>query len=1084
MDDRPVSSHGVLVAMRSHCRTWLARALVAGLACLWPLTAAEAVITATGDVSPPGLGPGNTVVNTIVLVGNNGVGSLAVNGGNVLTSTAPPPTGFILGGNGVNLTTGQGAVTIDGAGSKIENEGLLFTVGRFGTASAGGLSITNGGRLSTNGLNVGVGDGAGANGSTGGVLVDGAQNGTPSSITISGANSTGGAGGGTFGADQGQASVTLSHGARMDLTAAGATSGGPGFTVGTRGGTGSFSLLSGAVMTLDGSGMTGGTGPGFTLGSGGTGTLTVDDASIEIAANQFGGGFTIGTANGVGTATFENGASVLITGSTGGNGFNVGRSTAASQGTLTIRSGATVTLNSTAASGGFTIGDAGTGTVTLSGHGTAVVQNGLNSNATPGNTIGNQAGSSGTLTITDGATWTLNRSSAGCCMTVGRLGHGNLHITGGGKLIFNDNSPAGGGAIVFGGNNTVATGGTFDALISGPGSTLTLAGINTSITLGRNSDSSGTMTVEAGAAVNVDTLIVGRAGSATLNVLGSGTTVNLVADAVGPGGGGFGVGANATGSMTVSNGAVVNVDRSAGVTSGGVFVGGSQTFGGGGNGSLTVSGAGSKIGMVGSTARLRVGIDPSAGTAPSTGTVVIASGGEVVLDATAAASVGASPGSTGTLTVTGAGSLLDAGAFLGIGRDFDDTPGGTGTVIVAAEGTVKATDIHIGTGGTLAGSGGTVIGNVTNLGGTVAPGSSPGQLTIAGNYQSLGGTLRVDVDASGSHDRLTVIGAANFDAVSRVDIRLDPAFQPPASATFVAVQAGQAGGVPQPLLTVTVAAGGGAATTGGPLAALPTTVQVAAVAGQAGMVAAVLPSGRSVRVGRTATAFVTVQNTGPVAANLVGIAPATAVGAQFSFQTTDPATNALTGLPDVPVSIPAGQLQTFVIALTPTAAFGPTEVGFAYAGTNTVPVTPLVGINTLLLSASDGPVPDIVALAATVGNTGIVTVPNVGGTGFFAVATVNVGEGSLITAAPNFGGASLPGALFICQTNPGTGQCLDPPAGQVSAQIDAGQTPTFAIFVQASGAIPLDPAANRVFVEFRDPGGAVRGKTSVAVQTQ
>jgi T5SS/PEP-CTERM-associated repeat protein len=207
------------------------------------VTVAEAVITATGDVSPTPLGPGNTTVPSIVLVGNTGVGSLTVDGGNVLTSTAPPPTGFILGGNGVNMTTGQGTVTIDGAGSKIANApGLLFTVGRFGTPSIGTLTITNGGQLSTTGFNVGVGNGAPANGSTGTVVVDGAQAGTPSSITISGANSTGGSGGGTIGSDVGHGSVTLRNGARMNVTAVGASSGGPGFTVGFDGGTGSFVL--------------------------------------------------------------------------------------------------------------------------------------------------------------------------------------------------------------------------------------------------------------------------------------------------------------------------------------------------------------------------------------------------------------------------------------------------------------------------------------------------------------------------------------------------------------------------------------------------------------------------------------------------------------------------------------------------------------------------------------------------------------------------------------------------------------------------------------------------------------------------
>jgi hypothetical protein len=55
------------------------------------------------------------------------------------------------------------------------------------------------------------------------------------------------------------------------------------------------------------------------------------------------------------------------------------------------------------------------------------------------------------------------------------------------------------------------------------------------------------------------------------------------------------------------------------------------------------------------------------------------------------------------------------------------------------------------------------------------------------------------------------------------------------------------------------------------------------------------------------------------------------------------------------------------------------------------------GLNTLLLSASAAPVPDIVGLAATLNNEGIVNIPGEIGTGFFAVATVNLGMGAMIT---------------------------------------------------------------------------------------
>jgi hypothetical protein len=143
------------------------------------------------------------------------------------------------------------------------------------------------------------------------------------------------------------------------------------------------------------------------------------------------------------------------------------------------------------------------------------------------------------------------------------------------------------------------------------------------------------------------------------------------------------------------------------------------------------------------------------------------------------------------------------------------------------------------------------------------------------------------------------------------------------------------------------------------------------------------------------------------------------------------------------------------------------------------------GLNTLLLSASDIPIPDIVALAATIDNDGIVKLSS---TGVFAVATVNVGgAGGMITASADTGAVSLPVDITLCETDPGTGVCLGAlvsGANGVTTQIDTGETPTFGIFVDSDEVIAFDPAVNRVFVRFRDGGGVVRGATSVAVRTQ
>jgi hypothetical protein len=74
---------------------------------------------------------------------------------------------------------------------------------------------------------------------------------------------------------------------------------------------------------------------------------------------------------------------------------------------------------------------------------------------------------------------------------------------------------------------------------------------------------------------------------------------------------------------------------------------------------------------------------------------------------------------------------------------------------------------------------------------------------------------------------------------------------------------------------------------------------------QSPLLAAVLPSSRSVQVGRPATAFATVLNTGSAAATACAIAPLCGFPVNFAYQTTDPRTNALTGSPNTPVDIAA-----------------------------------------------------------------------------------------------------------------------------------------------------------------------------------
>jgi len=250
------------------------------------------------------------------------------------------------------------------------------------------------------------------------------------------------------------------------------------------------------------------------------------------------------------------------------------------------------------------------------------------------------------------------------------------------------------------------------------------------------------------------------------------------------------------------------------------------------------------------------------------------------------------------------------------------------------------------------------------------------------------------------------------------------------------------------------------------------------------IVAAVLPGSRSVQLGFSATAFATIINLGPGTAIGCGMAAITNLPAAFNYQTTNPATNAVIGSLNTPINIAEGAAQSFVFALTLSAPIAPTDVelGFVCTNANRAAINP--GLNTLLLSASATPVPDIVALAATTTNDGIVNIPGTNGTGAFSVATVNVGTTATITASADTGAAALPINILLCETNPATGACISAIGPSVATTINAGATPTFGIFVQGSGNVSFDPAGNRVFVRFTDGVNVPRGATSVAVRTQ
>lgn len=245
------------------------------------------------------------------------------------------------------------------------------------------------------------------------------------------------------------------------------------------------------------------------------------------------------------------------------------------------------------------------------------------------------------------------------------------------------------------------------------------------------------------------------------------------------------------------------------------------------------------------------------------------------------------------------------------------------------------------------------------------------------------------------------------------------------------------------------------------------------------LVAAVLPSSRSAQVGEPVTAFATMINASGTAGVNCSIAPLDPLPAGYEFYPTEAGTNAIAGAANTTVNIPASSAQSFLIRLSPNQTIVPRELQLRFGCDNLGSAAVLDGLTTLLFSASNQPAADLIALAATATNNGVVET-NGSGAGAFSVASVNLGASATLTASVSGTNADVPLALSICPTD-SAGNCLQPATGSSTLSIAANATPTFSVFVQATELTPFDPANTRIRVLFTDSAGVVRGATSVAV---
>ena len=462
---------------------------------------------------------------------------------------------------------------------------------------------------------------------------------------------------------------------------------------------------------------------------------------------------------------------------------------AGNSGTLQVSSGGNLTLTDD-----LSIGDAGTGNLTISGTGTVTNLDGL---------IGKSGGGVGTVTISGGL-WTNTGE-----LRVGNSGTGNLNINGG---TITNNIQASLGTTANGVGTVVVAGGTWQSsnqiLVGffGKGRLTINSGSVTStsfmsISANTASTSDGAVVVNGGL-LSVTSLLVGGSNAGRLDITG-GQVTTTTTSSIGYLAGGNGtvvmtggrwdanaliVGDNTTavGSLTIGGTAVLKANQfvicdsntatgTVNLNSGGVLE--SQYITSvGGTRSLVFDGG--TLRLLGNNSFLFNGF--------SVGNIQLAAGGGTF--DTQAFDVQTLVGLTGTggFTKTGTGTFT----FRSGGSPSNYT-GATlvnqGSLIV--DGQLGNTAVTVANGGLLGGSG-TILGGVTvQSGGILAPGNSPGILSVGSLTLNSGSTTRMEINgltAGTQHDQIQVTGNAALDGT----LDLDFGFVPVDGDSFTLIEAG------------------------------------------------------------------------------------------------------------------------------------------------------------------------------------------------------------------------------------------------------------------------------------------------------
>lgn len=702
-------------------------------------------------------------------------GQLTVGSGAVLTGTNLLALGYATAGN---------SLTIDGAGSQVS---FVTATNSFGIIGAGGgtasLLVTNGGLLRIRNTALG--------GPATYILAMGTtEAASGNSLVVAGVGS----------------SVVLSNFSGHDLRVGDSSAGNQ--LIVKEGGSvimgsgnditvGNTATASNNVVLITGSGSAV-TNQNFTLGRLSTGnSLTVADGGRLVATNLVNNGLMISGTNGVSNSALVTGSgsqAILNAVSVGDSGIgqlvvsNGGSfsstslqigSQAGSDGSSMLVTGTNSVV--TASSSGLTVGN-------FSGGNTATVRDGAVLNISNSSTsVGGRTNSHGNSVTVDNATL------VGGQFTVGTLGRSNsLVVTNGGQVS------------LVGGSSQISVGSSFTNTASG--NSVLVTGSNSSVIAanavigGRSASNS--LTVENGAFVGLTNLsalfTVGDSNSSAANslvVTGPGSTFSnrSYAGAIGRDGSGN--------SLLVSNGATFismsNLtvgsqspasNNSAVVTGSGSLLSVAGTF------AIGQSGANNRL-VVSNEARVS-GNNFNIGSFNHNNSALVTGSGTVLSNA-GLTRVGGSVGTTtnnsltvaenavfhsGSLTI-GTSNTASTYGSVWIGQDRPSvrsmnvlhTNAASNSVVTVNGRFQAATNVSVGGRGIVLGRGTIAAPTVSILnGGTIAPGASPGTLTIDGDlaWQS-GGNYNWELynatgvaGATNSWDLLSVSGALDLTGLS------------------------------------------------------------------------------------------------------------------------------------------------------------------------------------------------------------------------------------------------------------------------------------------------------------------------------